>query len=867
MRVALHVLAVLALGSAPVHAQASGAYVPLGADSSAAGLDRVVSLSITAPVRDVVARIAALANLSIVFDDSLPGLRASVTLRVRDLPAREALARSLAGTSLQALVSRSGQVILVAAPVRPSRTARVTGAIRDLESGQMLDGARIELLGSRFTSYSRDSGRFVLGPVPAGAYTLRVSRLGYEPVVRALLHVPADVQEPLELSMRRATLSLAEIIVTPGYFGLLQSSLAAPQSLSREQLETIPQIGEDIYRAVSRLPGVSADDFSAKFSVRGGSGDELYVSLDGLELVEPFHLKDVGGAFSIIDIQALGNASLTTGGFGAEYGDRLTGVFTLNTTDPRTDRVHTSLGVSVMNARATVQGGFAGGKGGWLVSARPGYLDVALKFTEVRDSIKPRYYDLFAKAQYDLGRGGQIAIHALHANDSFRYLQSDEPNIFSNYRSSYAWLTWNEKLGSRVRVASVASVGALGWRRNGDQFDKSVEVARIRDDRSLHRVAIRQDWTADLSPSVMLKWGFDAKRESVSYDYFSAVSIQARDGVDSDAIDTTMSIASPRSDKTAFYLAPRIQLLPSLTLEVGVRHDRNSMLGEAITSPRVNVSWQPASATTMRAAWGGYSQSQQLFGLQAQDGVTTFERAQRAEQRILGIEQVLPLGLTARIEAYERRVTSPRSEFVNVSGDVLLFPELSWDRLRIDRTGGRDRGLELQLSRSNGGRMDWSASYARATSVDSVGGREVPRAFDQKHAVHLDWSLRPASNAWRLSVGGIWHSGWPYTPTVLTVDTLANTATRFSVRSTRRPGELNSERLRSYHRIDARWTRYFDTSHGRLSMFGEVYNLLNTENLRGVFKTLVVRGRGVVVGTEEIMQWPRLPMVGMTWEF
>ena len=63
-----------------------------------------------------------------------------------------------------------------------------------------------------------------------------------------------------------------------------------------------------------------------------------------------------------------------------------------------------------------------------------------------------------------------------------------------------------------------------------------------------------------------------------------------------------------------------------------------------------------------------------------------------------------------------------------MGGDILLFPELSWDRTRIDREGGRDRGLELQLSRSNGGRMDWSGSYALASSRDSIGGRMIPRA-------------------------------------------------------------------------------------------------------------------------------------------
>ena len=67
--------------------------------------------------------------------------------------------------------------------------------------------------------------------------------------------------------------------------------------------------------------------------------------------------------------------------------------------------------------------------------------------------------------------------------------------------------------------------------------------------------------------------------------------------------------------------------------------------------------------------------------------------------------------------------------------------------------------------------------------------------------------------------------------------------------------------------MDVRWTRYFDTRRGRLSVFGEVYNLFGTENARGMWKDLRVRGRGVIVETGEITQWPRLPLAGMTWEF
>ena len=759
----------------------------------------------------------------------------------------------------------------VAAPsVVAARAVRVGGLVTDTSSGTMLGGTRVEVLGTRVSARSDEKGHFRLGPVPPGRYTVRVTRIGYEPATITDIRFPEDVQGgTLDLAMRRGSVALSEVIVTPGHFGLLQTGVTGGQSLSRETLETIPQLGEDIYRAVSRLPGVSADDFSAKFSVRGGSGDELYVSLDGLELVEPFHLKDVGGAFSIIDIQTLGTASLSTGGFSAEYGDRLTGVFTLKTSDPRTDGVHGSVGVSAMNARATLQGGFAGGKGGWLFSARPGYLDVALKFTEIRDSIQPRYHDLFAKAQYDLPGGGRIAVHALRAGDSFRFLKKDEPNIFSNYQSSYGWVTWDDQLvGGRLRMQTVISKGALAWQRHGENYATSgAQTALIDDTRSLDRIGLRQDWTFDATPRLMFKWGADAKRETATYDYFRLLGVLRSDGTRAGRNDSVSTRVAPRADKLALYFAPRVQILSSLTLEVGARYDRSTLTDESILSPRLNVSWQPHERTAVRAAWGGYSQSQPLFSLQAEDGVSTFARAERAEQRTLGVEQSLPSGVTARVEAYERRLTHARGRYTNLGGDLWLFPELLWDRTLVARTAGRDRGVELQLARSGAERMDWSVGYALSSSTDQVEGRTVPRAFDQRHAVHADWSVHPRNNSWRLSVGGLWHSGWPYTPTILSVDTVKNTPTEFAISTSRTPGELHSARLRSYHRVDVRWTKYFHTRAGRLAVFGEVYNLFGTVNPRGFWRDATVKDRQVSLTTGEINQWPRLPVAGFSWQF
>ena len=371
----------------------------------------------------------------------------------------------------------------------------------------------------------------------------------------------------------------------------------------------------------------------------------------------------------------------------------------------------------------------------------------------------------------------------------------------------------------------------------------------------------------DASRSLSLKWGFDLKHESATYDYFGERPERDPLNPDGFVVDTTQVIADPRTDRLGVYLAPRVQLHRTLTAEAGIRLDRNSHLGESMVDPRLNVTWTPRSGTTVRGAWGRYSQTQPLFALNAPDGVDRFDPAEHAEQRVLGLEQTLPGGLAARIEAYDRQTRDARPTYLNAGGDLLIFPEIGWDRVRIDRTAARDRGLELQASRANAGRSDWSISYAIASSKDVVGGRFISRSQEERHAVHGDWSIRPASNAWRLSVGGVWHSGWPYTPTMLKVDTLENTETRFRVQETRLVGALNSGRLPSYRRIDARWTRYFDTRRGRVSVFGEVYNLFDNSNARGMWKELQVQGRGVLVRTEQLTAWPRLPLAGLTWEF
>ena len=130
-------------------------------------------------------------------------------------------------------------------------------------------------------------------------------------------------------------------------------------------------------RAAHIFPGVVASDYSARFSVRGGEKDDILVRLDGMELFDPYHLQDFGGAVSLVGLDLIQRVELLMGGFPAEYGDKMSGVFDITTKEGNIEKVSANFGLDLINTTAMVEGPLSE-KGSWRLSARRGYVDLIL---------------------------------------------------------------------------------------------------------------------------------------------------------------------------------------------------------------------------------------------------------------------------------------------------------------------------------------------------------------------------------------------------------------------------------------------------------------------------------------------------------
>ena len=326
----------------------------------------------------------------------------------------------------------------------------------------------------------------------------------------------------------------------------------------------------------------------------------------------------------------------------------------------------------------------------------------------------------------------------------------------------------------------------------------------------------------------------------------------------------------PSGTELGLYVTPRVSLASWLTAEVGARYDRVSYSGDADVSPRANVVANLGPTTSVRAALGRYTQPQPIYALQVQDGVSTFGSADIANQRVLGVEQRVGEVGSVRVEAYDRDLVRERPHYVNLRAGTQIFPEFLHDRLLLDATSGRARGLEFLARRPAAEGVEWSASYALARVTDRVAGVDVPRIYDQRHSAYVDASYRPEGASWRFSAAWQIHSGWPQAPVRFLIDTVRNANGSSSTYVTTAYGPVSavgSERLPWYHRVDLRFTRDVITSRGRVSFFADLFDVFNNPNPQDAGYSYGFNNGKLSIVPAIKSQIPRFPSAGISWDF
>jgi len=859
--------------------------VTAGRASAQSALDRPARVNVErAPLEEALRLLQERAAVGLIFStDLLP--RVAVSCPCDGRTVRDALELMLDGTGLTFRVAQSRILIVPRARARPS-IGTVVGRISDAGMGGPVSGVVVRLETGRSALVDR-SGRFVLRDVPTGVHRLEVTEIGWEPWIEELTVTAGDTVA-LDVRLRLAAVPLPEIIVTPGTFGILESvPPGAVKTMTREEIETMPQVVEDVFRSLTRLPGVTSHDISARLSVRGSLDRDVTLRLDGLELYEPFHLNEWGGVLGIVDLATLAGVELKAGGFGVEDGPRGAAVLDMKSATA-VGPAQTASDLSLSHLSLMSKGGFDAGRGSWLVSARRGLL-----FPRIAEHLSPAFYDVFGKVAWEPAPGQLLTVHVLGAHDDLK-LDVEDPDgvtagpgieggrMRSRWSSGYGWITWDARVGKAASSSAQLWFGRVARNRVGNVEDRgtvgSPEQIAVSDRRGFDFGGVREQVDLEVAPGLLLRLGAEVMRGTADFTYAgrTATPTFAPDGVVRLRTDTLTVALRPSGHRLSAYAAARGRV-GRLTAELGVRYDRLSQVDESRFAPRAQTSISLGSGTTLQASAGRYYQSQEIGELEVGSGQTRYWPSERSSLLALGLERRIDAQMSVRLEAYHRSISNQQPRFISLEQELSnYFAERLGDRLRIDPGRGRERGIELYAQWAPGPRWNVAASYALAKAEDEIRHEEpcssrpiclaapwVPRARDQRHAVDLQVAFTP-NEKWHLAAAWVFHTGWPATAWTYAA---AHTADG-SLFWTKEYGPLRAERLPGYHRLDLRATRTFQFRRGTLEAFADLINVYNRRNRDAyAYSGRFIDGQAVTVPTDAENLVPFLPTLGLRLRF
>ena len=321
-------------------------------------------------------------------------------------------------------------------------------------AGAPVRGADVFLLESLDGATTDTSGHFSIRTKAAGSVTIVVRRIGFAP---ATLVVPVDTADAVTLALFPETAVLTPITVQAGAYTAGNERGA---TLTALEVVTTPGATADIARAIQTLPGVQNVDEGTGLFVRGGDVSETKVLLNNTVMLSPYNYQTPTGNYTVtVNPFLLDGIFFSSGGFGARYGNILSGVADLRTAG----RPVQSSETVVAGLASVSSGADLALSHGLTLHATAGHSDLRYLF-DVNGSTRgyspiPNGNDFSGSVIYDYSPTGQIKTFAIDRSNAVGIEVSDPSyagGYFADVKSQMFTGGWSDVFGSFAPTVSVS---------------------------------------------------------------------------------------------------------------------------------------------------------------------------------------------------------------------------------------------------------------------------------------------------------------------------------------------------------------------------------------------------------------------------
>ncbi len=729
----------------------------------------------------------------------------------------------------------------------PPPTGIIQGLVVDAETGQPLARVLVRV-DDQLETLTTEAGTFELRGLPRRRVRLTVSVVGYILVQRVADLTREDALD-LRIPVSGGTGTYTETVtVTAAPFRSAEPGAAVQQTLGSAELQVLRGVlADDPLRAVQVLPGVATgDDLRSEFSVRGSDFGHMNFTVDGFQT--PFLLHTVRviedrastGSVAMVNSDVIEEATLLNGGYPQRFGNRTGAELDFRLRAGSRDRTQLRVAVGGTAAAIVAEGPIGGARrGSWLVTARKSYLDKLIdRLTD--EGIGFAFSDFQGKAVFDLTSRQRVELAVIAGRSRLERSREElqDLDFFTGSNAAAAAIgTWRMTL-SRGFVAARAFVGANDFHNdtlNGIRLDRGSD----------RQHAVRADFGFVLRDGLQLDGGAQVEHDGRSrqHDRESGDRIRPVNAFEADAV------------RTGAYLHVRWDAGHGLSLMPGVRADAWSLTGQRTASPWLLTEWRIPRGFSVRAAVGVYQQFPNFEHVVGALGVPDMPPEQ-AVGYDLGVDRTLGATWRLGIAAFDREerdfIRRPGGETRIENGRLVRGSPTAPYESRLE---GHARGVELLVQRRDpNGISGWLAySYGENRYTDVVSGERFWGDLDQRHALNAYMSYR-FSTSWNLGAKLRIGSNFPIPGYYREQDGVYFIAEH-----------RNEERLPVYSRLDIRASRTFTWARSRMTLFGEVINVLDRDNVRSNPPT--VDGRTWQVRHLFETMIPIVPSAGILIEF
>ncbi len=703
----------------------------------------------------------------------------------------------------------------------------VSGTIVDEKNTPIVGAAIVDSDNTSTGTISDNNGAYKLN-LRSGTYSISVSCLGYEDATRSITLTKSTIEN---FTLQSDAKKIEEVVVSSRRLDdrINSVQIGAEKIVISEISKTPALFGEkDIVKSITYLPGVKAQgDGQSGYMVRGGSATQNLMLLDNAPLYNSGHAM---GIFSVINGDALSEATLYKGLIPAQYGGAASSIFDIRSNTGDLNDHSFGVDVGVLAAKVLAEGAIVPSKLSFFVAARRSYFDLFLKLTEDYRETTMNFYDINGSLHYNINENNNLTLTIFNGGDHLA-LESMFDMTWGNFNGSLGWFhRYNSDLTSTTNFTHSG-------------YDASTRIAIA---------GISIDIEGDISINGA---SHEFRFERNGHTLYCGIQSSLADITSADwTFNGFNERESRRAIESSAWINDEWKITPSLSLSAGLRLTNFLVMGGApyyeldsdgkidsstlyddwevvksylMLEPRLSANYKISDSHSLKL---GYARtSQNIYKIENNAMMIPFTRYTMASNNLRPqISDQLSLGYATLLKDQMFELSAETYYKITQNSydyrdSETMTSEVEMEQI-LARGEGRAYGVELSAKKNRGvftGWVGYTLAWAQ-TKIDGINNGEwYDASHDIRHSVSVV-GMCGLSERWSVAAAWVLSSGKPLTAPSAKYMIGGETAYYYA--------ERNGYRAPNYHRLDISFTNTKKMEkYTREWSFG-AYNLYNQLN-------------------------------------